>query len=318
MHVTGASRASGRRTTMTQGATAFFEFLVIDGTLLIGLFLLVTWGVVMLQQRMPFQGTQNRLLGSSGWRSSLVASVGGVITPFCSCSTIPVLNGMLRAGVGFAPSFAFLVSSPVINEGVFILLFVTQGPVPGLIFILVGLVLTAAAGVLAERLGLHRYVISPSLSATGGQFVGTAAPRWPGLLPASRFAWLAASQELRKTAPYLIAGLLVGGLIYGAVPRETLLQLLDHLPAGVLYLACALVGLPLYISPIAALPIGLALIDKGFPVGPLVTFLVSAIGTSPPEMVLLLRLFKWPLVMAHTLTVVIGALALGLVVALVL
>lgn len=303
---------------MTPSAAAFFEFLLMDSALLIGLFLLVTWSVVLLQQRMPFQANPNRLLSSSGWRSSLAASVGGVITPFCSCSTIPVLSGMLRAGVGFAPSFAFLVSSPVINEGVFILLFVAHGPVPGVTFILAGLALTSAAGVIVARLGLGRYVIAVPASATGGQFVGTGAPRWPGMRPASRFAWLAAMQELRKTAPYLIAGLLVGGAIYGAVPKETLMGLLDRVPGGALYLVCALVGLPLYISPIAALPVGLALIDKGFPVGPLVTFLVSAIGTSPPEMVLLLRLFKLPLVIAHTLTVVIGALALGLVVTLVL
>lgn len=303
---------------MTQGVVAFFEFLLMDGALLVGLFLLVTWGVVLLQQRIPFQATQSRLLGSSGWRSSFAASVGGVITPFCSCSTIPVLSGMLRAGVGFAPSFAFLVSSPVVNEGVFILLFITHGPIPGLTFIAAGLALTSAAGVFAARLGLNRYLITMPTSATAGQFVGTGAPRWPGFLPASRFAWLAATQELRKTAPYLVAGLLVGGLIYGAVPKETLLGLVDQLPIGVLYLVCALVGLPLYISPIAALPIGLALIEKGFPVGPLITFLVSAIGTSPPEIVLLFRLFKLPLVIAHTLTVVICALALGLVVTLVL
>lgn len=303
---------------MTQAIKAFFEFLLMDGTLLVGLFLLVTWGVVLLQQRIPFQATQGKLLGSSGWRSAFAASVGGVITPFCSCSTIPVLSGMLRAGVGFAPSFAFLVSSPVVNEGVFVLLFMTHGPVPALVFIAAGLALTAAAGVLAARLGLNRYVIAMPKPTTTGQFVGTGAPRWPGMGPASRFAWLAAAQELRKTAPYLIAGLLVGGLIYGAVPKETLLVLVDRLPPGVLYLVCVLVGLPLYVSPIAAVPVGLALIEKGFPVGPLVTLLVSAIGTSPPEIVLLFRLFKLPLVLAHTLTVVICALALGLVVTLVL
>lgn len=299
---------------MTPVITAFFEFLLMDGALLVGLFLLVTWGVVLLQQRLPFNTTQGGLMGASGWRSSFVASAGGVITPFCSCSTIPVLSGMLRAGVGFAPSFAFLVASPVVNEGVFILLFMTQGPVAGIVFIAAGLLLTSGAGVLAARLGLGRYVVARPLPATAGQFVGAAAPRWPGVRPASRFAWLAATQELRTTAPYLLAGLLVGGLIYGAVPQHTLLALLEPLPPAVLYLACVLVGLPLYISPVAALPIGLALIEKGFPLGPLVAFLVSAIGTSPPEIVLLFRLFKLPLVIAHTLTVLVCALALGLVV----
>ncbi|WP_454869043.1 permease [Pseudomonas farris] len=305
-------------TTLTQGIQAFFEFLLMDGALLIGLFLLVTWFVVMLQQRMPFQAKQGSLLGSSGWRSAFAASVGGVITPFCSCSTIPVLSGMLRAGVGFVPSFAFLVASPVVNEGVFILLFLTVGFVPGAVFIIGGLALTSAAGVVAGRLGLARHVTIAPAPKSSAAFLGQGIRTWPGWQPASRFAWLAARQELRTVAPYLLIGLFIGGLIYGAVPKDTLMSLVDRLPAGWLYLACALVGVPLYISPIAALPIGFALIEKGFPVGPLVTFLVAAIGTSPPEIMLLFRLFKLPLVIAHTLTVIVCALVLGLAVALVL
>lgn len=303
---------------MAPWVTAFLEFLVLDGTLLVGLFLLITWGVVLMQQRMPFQTMQGRLLGASGWRSAFAASVGGVITPFCSCSTIPVLSGMLRAGVGFAPSFAFLVASPVVNEGVLILLFSSKGLVPGLTFLFAGLALTSAAGVLASRLGLQRHVVELPAQQSAGTFVGGGGPRWPGWGPASRFAWIAAVHELRRAGPYLVVGLLVGGVIYGAVPKDTLLELVDRVPGPLLYLACALLGVPLYVSPIAALPVGFALIEKGFPVGPLVTFLVSAIGTSPPEIVLLLRLFKLPLVVAHTVTVVVCALLLGVVVALVL
>ncbi|MBB1087922.1 permease [Lysobacter sp. SG-8] len=304
---------------MTDWLGEFTRFLVLDGALLIGLFLLVTWGVVLAQQRFPFQAQQGRLLGASGFKASFLASVGGVVTPFCSCSTIPALNGMLRAGVGFAPSFAFLVSSPVVNEGVFILLFLTHGAWPGLVFIATGLALTTVAGVVAARIGLGRHVAIMSTAPSGATFVGDASrPAWPGLAPASRFAWRAAREELRRTGPYLALGLLVGGLIYGAVPTHTLLTLVDALPLPALYLVCALVGLPLYISPVAALPIGLALLEKGFPGGPLVTFLVAAIGTSPPEVVLLFRMFRLPLVVAHTLTVLGCALLLGLIVALTL
>ncbi|MFG6439804.1 permease [Roseateles sp. LKC17W] len=303
---------------MAQWAQAFFEFLLMDGALLVGLFLLITWGVVLLQQRLPFQATQKHLVGSNGWGAAFAASVGGVITPFCSCSTIPVLNGMLRAGVGFTPCFAFLVSSPVVNEGVLILLFSTKGVIPGLTFLIAGLALTSAAGVAAERMGLARHIVKAAAQQSKGSYVGTAEPQWPGFAPASRFAWLAAVQELKRVAPYLVGGLLIGGLIYGAVPKEMLLGLVDSVPPALLFVVCALIGVPLYISPIAALPIGFALIEKGFPVGPLVTFLVSAIGTSPPEIVMLLRLFRLPLVLAHTATVILCALLLGIVVSAVL
>ena len=299
---------------MSEWVWAFLRFLVMDGALLVGLFLLITWGVVLAQQRMPMQATQSRLMASSGWRSAFLASVGGVVTPFCSCSTIPVLSGMLRAGVGFAPSFAFLVSSPVVNEGVFILLLSTKGLVPALAFLAAGLVLTSAAGMLVNWMGLSRHVIVASAKSLPGTFVGSNTPVWPGWRPAGRFAWLAAVQELRRAAPYLAVGLLIGGLIYGLVPKEALLALVDQVPTWLLYAACALLGVPLYVSPIAALPIGLALIEKGMPVGPLVTLLVSAIGTSLPEIVLLLRMFRLPLVVAHTVTVMVCAVVLGLIV----
>ena len=303
---------------MAQWAQAFAKFLLMDGALLVGLFLFITWGVVLLQQRLPFQTTQKHLVGSNGWGAAFAASVGGVITPFCSCSTIPVLNGMLRAGVGFTPSFAFLVSSPVVNEGVLILLFSTKGVVAGLTFLFAGLILTSTAGVLAGRLGLARHIVKTAAPQSTGSFVGTEGPKWPGFAPASRFAWLSAVQELRRVGPYLIVGLLIGGLIYGAVPKETLLELVNRVPPSLLYIACAFIGVPLYVSPIAALPIGFALIEKGFPVGALVTFLVSAIGTSPPEILMLLKLFRLPLVLAHTVTVILCALFLGLAVAAVL
>ncbi|MGY6518378.1 MAG: permease [Lysobacteraceae bacterium] len=295
----------------------FLRFFVLDGVLLVSLFLLVTWGVVVAQQRMPFERTRARLLLHSGWRASFAASVGGVVTPFCSCSTIPVLNGMLRAGVAIAPGFAFLISSPVVNEGVFILLLITHGPVPALAFIAAGLAMTTAAGMIAARAGLGRFVRPNRAAVDDGEFVGTSGgPGWPGWRPASRFAWFAARQELGRFAPYLLAGLVVGGLIYGAVPEHVVTGLPDRVPPWALYLACALIGLPLYISPIAALPIGLALLAKGFPPGPLVTFLVASIGTSLPEVILLFRLFFWPLVLAHAVAVIACAIGLGLVVSL--
>jgi uncharacterized protein len=297
--------------------TEFFKFVLMDGSLLVGLFLVVTWLVVVAQQRVPVPAGGSGWASQSGWRASFAASLGGVVTPFCSCSTIPVLTGMLRAGVAFAPSFSFLVASPVINEGVLILLFTAYGPVPALVFLVVGLVLTSAAGVWADKLGLARHVVLTAGSASEGVFLGGSGRRWPGLKPAGRMAWMAAVQELRKVAPYLAAGLIVGGLIYGLVPKELLMDWVGSVPGPLLYLLCAVMGVPLYVSPMSAIPIGLALLAKGFPVGPLVTLLVAAVGTSLPEMLMLLRMFKFPLVLAHTLTVVVCALVLGAVVAMV-
>lgn len=294
----------------------FFKFVLMDGALLVGLFLGITWLVVVAQQRTPSIGGGASWASVTNWRTSALASLGGVVTPFCSCSTIPVLTGMLRAGVAFGPSFAFLIASPVVNEGVIILLLSSHGPTPALVFLVVGLVLTSAVGVLVERLGLARHVRLEQAPVADGVFVGNGAggPRWPGWRPAGRMAWMAALAELRRSAPYLALGLVIGGLIYGLVPEAWIVAWIGSVPMPLLYVVCALLGVPLYVSPVSAIPIGLALLVKGFPVGPLVTLLVSAIGTSLPEMILLLRLFRWQLVLVHAVTVVGCALLLGWVV----
>jgi uncharacterized protein len=293
----------------------FLKFVLMDGALLVALFLGITWLVVVAQQRAPSLSSGTSWAAVSSWRSSALASLGGVVTPFCSCSTIPVLTGMLRAGVAFAPSFAFLIASPVVNEGVLILLLSAHGPLPALVFLVVGLVLTSALGVLADRLGLAKHVTLERAPAVEGVFVGGGGRRWPGWRPAGRMAWMAALQELRKAAPYLAVGLVIGGMIYGLVPEAWIVSWVGSVHPWLLYAACALLGVPLYVSPVSAIPIGLALLAKGFPVGPLVTLLVAAVGTSLPEMVLLLRLFRWQLVLAHTVAVVGCAMVLGVVVA---
>jgi uncharacterized protein len=291
----------------------FLRFVLLDGTLLVGLFLAVTWLVVVAQQRAPTLAGAGWASVSS-WRSSALASLGGVLTPFCSCSTIPVLTGMLRAGVAFGPSFAFLIASPVVNEGVLILLLTAYGPWPAIVFLLAGLALTSSMGVLAERFGLKQHVVLDSVPVPEGVFVGTQQRRWPGWKPAGRMAWMAAVQELRKAGPYLAIGLVVGGLIYGVVPESWVVGWVGSVPTPLMYVACAALGVPLYVSPVSAIPIGLAMLSKGFPAGPLVTLLVAAVGTSLPEMVLLMRLFRWPLVLAHTVAVLACAVALGLLV----
>jgi hypothetical protein len=299
---------------MDARVSEFFKFVLMDGALLVGLFLAITWLVVVVQQRAPSLSAGSSWATMSSWRSSALASLGGVVTPFCSCSTIPVLTGMLRAGVAFAPSFAFLIASPVVNEGVMILLLTAYGPLPALVFLGVGLLLTSALGVWAERLGLGRYVTLEHAPVAEGVFVGSGGRRWPGWRPAGRMAWIAAVEELRKVAPYLAVGIVVGGLIYGLIPQAWVVGWVGAVPTTLLYAACALLGVPLYVSPVSAIPIGLALLAKGFPVGPLVTLLVAAIGTSLPEMVLLLRMFRWQLLLAHTVAVVGCAVVLGLVV----
>ena len=289
------------------------RFVFVDGLLLVTLFTAVTLLVFLSQQYALGKSIQRRLAGAGAWRGAGLAAVGGAVTPFCSCSTVPVLNGMLRADLRLAACFSFLIASPVINEGVIVLLAGRSGLLSATAFVATATLLCVLAGVMVERAGMMRYVkVTGTREAAPAGFLGqTEATTRPRFRDALRSAWLATRIELRQLAPYLLLGVAIGGLIYGYVPEDMLLSLQAHVPVTVLIPLAAVLSLPLYVSPMAVVPIGFALLEKGLAPGVVVAFLIGAAGTSFPEMVMLGRLFRWPLVATHILVVLVAAILLG-------
>ena len=289
-------------------------FVLVDGSLLIALFVVITWLVFLAQQLAVGQSVQNALMTNGTWRGAAVAAVGGAITPFCSCSTVPVLSGMLRARIPLSACFTFLIASPVINEGVVVLLAGSAGTLSALSYVLMAGVLCVAAGVVVERLGLQRFLRSGSSAEVAlpeGNLGVVGDTRRPPMSFALRTAWSATAMELRHLGPYLALGILVGALIYGYVPTRSIAESAAVLPAHWMIPLAALIAAPLYISPLVAVPVGFALIEKGVGAGPVIAFLIAGAGTSLPEMILLGRLFRWQLLVAHIATVLLAALVLG-------
>lgn len=296
------------------------QFIVVDGSLLLALFVLITMLVFVVQQYAVGSSIQRALSRKDGqrWQGATMAAVGGAVTPFCSCSTVPVLSGMLRAGIPLSACFTFLIASPVINEGVVILLAAVIGGVEVVGYILLAGLLSVLAGLLVEVIGMARY-LRPSVAGAGvsalpeGDLSDAASRVNPPLQYVLSTAWAGTRMELRQLGPYLGAGILVGALIYGYVPTESIAELAAQWPPVWMILAAALLAAPLYISPLVAVPIGFALISKGVGIGPVIAFLISGAGTSLPEMILLARMFRWQLLLAHIATVVISALVLGMI-----
>lgn len=322
-------------------------FLLVDGTILTGLFILITMLVLVTQQLALGRAIEGRLAGAGLWRGAMLAAVFGTVTPFCSCSTVPVLTGMLRAKIRLAASFTFLIASPVINEGVIVLLagrhrlsgpeipaagdagavalgsgafstdLLSTGMVsPALLsifaYVLLAGALCVVAGVLVERSGMMRFVkLAGEAEVLPEGYLGGHDSGRPPLAFIVRTAWAATRMELRQLWPYLATGLLVGALVYGYVPAEQLARLNSVLPPFALIPLVALLAVPVYVSPMAAVPIAFALLEKGMASGAVVAFLIAGAGTSLPEMIMLGRLFRWPLVLTHIAVVVIAAVLLG-------
>ena len=288
------------------------RFLLTEGALLAALFFLVAFGIALLQQTVGQR--LNAALGKTSLTTgAMMAATAGAVTPFCSCSTVPVLSGMLQARVRFGVCFTFLIASPVINEGLLLVLLRQQSTAQALVFLTTAFALSVAFGVLLDRLGMARFVKPLTAPVLAGAVRVEVTSQVVPLQARVRFAARAAWAELRASAPYLAVGLLAGALIYGYVPQEALLQLKSLLPAWALVFAMALIGVPFYVSPAMVVPIALALLSKGLDIGPVAAFLVSAAGTSVPEIILLSRLFKGPLIVWHVIAIVVSATVIGLV-----
>lgn len=292
---------------------AALKFIVQEGTLLALLFFGVAFVVALLQQ-----GLGQRLNAALGRGSletgAVLAATAGAVTPFCSCSTVPVLSGMLRARVRFGVCFTFLIASPVINEGVLLVLLREFSIATAVVFVLVAALLSVAFGVLVDRMGMVRYV-KLATDADAGDAVritgsgSTAAAPWS---VRARFAARAAWMELRASARYLAVGIVIGAAIFGYVPEDAIVRLQHHFPGLLLIVVMALAGVPFYVNATMVIPIALALLSKGVSIGPVAAFLVSAAGTSIPEMILLARLFRAPLVVSHMAAIVVSATLIGI------
>jgi uncharacterized membrane protein YraQ (UPF0718 family) len=291
---------------------AMMRFVVVEGSLLALLFLSVAFMVAWLQQSLGAR-LHAALNSRSLEAGALIAATAGAVTPFCSCSTVPVLSGMLRARLRFGVCFTFLLASPVINEGVLLVLLRQFSVAHAALFLALAFATSMALGILTDRLGLARFVRPlPAEPTMDGVRVDPQTPQRAQALVSARFAIRAAVQELRAALPYLVLGLLAGALIYGYVPEGALGTLADHVPGPWLVLAMACAGIPFYVNASMVVPIALALLTKGLGIGPVAAFLVSAAGTSIPEMILLTKLFRAPLVLSHMLAIVIAASLIGL------
>jgi uncharacterized membrane protein YraQ (UPF0718 family) len=291
---------------------ASVRFIVLEGALLTALFFCVAFLVAWLQQTIG-----PRLHAALGHTSletgAMVAATAGAVTPFCSCSTVPVLSGMLRANVRFGVCFTFLIASPVINEGVLLVLLRHFPANHAVAFLALAFLISVALGVGLDRLGLARFVRAlPAAPASDAVRMNADTTPRLALAMRARFAARAAWHELRDALPYLLLGMSIGALIYGYVPHETLNKLSSMMPGPVLILAMALIGVPVYVNATMVVPIALALLSKGMGAGPVAAFLVSAAGTSIPEMILLTKLFRLPLVLAHMVSIVLAATLIGL------
>jgi uncharacterized membrane protein YraQ (UPF0718 family) len=265
----------------------------------------IVWLVSFLRSFVSAERVRRTLAGRGTVPATAAAAGFGVITPFCSCSAVPLFIGFVEAGVPLGATFAFLVASPVVNEVALVLLWGLFGPGTALAYMAAGLTVAIAAGLLIGRLGMERHVEDYVWKIQAGGGVVDVRPSFDDRV---RDAWRSTVEIVRRVWPFVVAGIAVGALIHGFVPTELVVSLggRDN-PLAVPALVA--LGVPLYSNAAGTIPIVEALLGKGLPLGSALAFMMAITALSIPELVILRRVMK-PRLLATFVAVVAGGILL--------
>jgi uncharacterized membrane protein YraQ (UPF0718 family) len=267
----------------------------------------IVWLVSFLRSFVSPERVRRTLAGRGTLPGTAAAAGFGVITPFCSCSAVPVFIGFVEAGVPLGVTFTFLVASPMVNEVALVLLWGLFGPGIALAYMAAGLAVAIGAGLLIGRLGLERYVEDYVWRIRAATGMGEVRPTTDERV---RDAWRSTVDIVRRVLPFVVAGIGLGAVMHGFVPTDVVVALGGREnPLAV----PALVGLgvPLYSNAAGTIPIVEALIGKGLPLGSALAFMMAVTALSIPELVILRRVMKPRLLAVFVATVAAGILLVG-------
>ncbi|GAB4278687.1 MAG: permease [Deferrisomatales bacterium] len=286
-------------------AVLFFAFEVPKVLLLLTL---VVFGVGIVRTYFTPERTRAILAGRRESAGNVLAALLGIVTPFCSCSAVPLFIGFVTAGVPLGVTFSFLISAPMVNEVALVLLFGLFGWKIAALYLGTGLAVAVAAGWVIGRLRLERHVEDWVREVDGvpGAGVGPALS-WDGRL---REGAAAVREIVGKVWLYVVAGIAVGAGIHGYVPENFMASILGSGAWWSVPLAVG-IGLPMYSNAAGIIPVVQALLGKGAALGTVLAFMMSVIALSLPEMVILRKVLKPRLIGTFIAVVAGGILAVG-------
>jgi len=244
------------------------------------------------------------LLSKRKGLSYLLASLFGAITPFCSCSSIPIFISFLEAGVPLGPAFAFLITSPLINEYLAILMLGFFGWKITLVYILLGIMLGTISGIIISRLRMENQIVKDLVSSSEDtrEFKNPRGRIDYGISEAVTI--------VKKLWMWVLLGVGIGAVIHGFVPEEFIQNVINQ--AGLLSVPiAAIIGIPIYANCSAVVPIALVLFRKGVPLGTALAFMMATAALSIPEAIILRRAMKIGLILLFFGIVSGGIILLG-------
>jgi len=284
------------------------EFFLYDTPKVLMLLTLVVFGVGIVRSFFTPERTRTILAGKRESVGNVLAALLGIVTPFCSCSAVPLFIGFVTTGVPLGVTFSFLISAPMVNEIALVLLFGLFGWKVAALYMGTGLAIAIIAGWIIGRMKMESYVedwVYEMQTGEGGDDIP--ALDWIGRV---HYGIEAIRDIVAKVWPYIVAGIAVGAAIHGYVPENFMASIMGKGAWWSVPLA-VLIGIPMYSNAAGIIPVVEALLGKGAALGTVLAFMMSVIGLSFPEMVILRKVLKLRLIAVFVAVVGCGILVVG-------
>ena len=252
--------------------------------------------------------TRKVLEGKPLFIGNIMASTLGIVTPFCSCSAIPLFIGFVESGIPLGVTFSFLIAAPMINEVALVLLFGLFGWKTALLYVSTGLLIAIAAGWVIGKLKVERFVEEWVYEVKAGDF--QMAEQKITFTDRIQAGYTAVVDIVSKVWIYIVIGIAVGAAVHGYVPENFMASIMGKGAWWSVPLA-VLIGVPLYSNAAGVIPILQALLEKGAALGTALAFMMSVIGLSLPEMIILRKVIKLPLIIIFISVVATGIMMVG-------
>lgn len=282
------------------------QFFVYDTIKIIILLCLLIFLISYVQSYFPPERTKQLLGKYKGIWANVMGALLGTVTPFCSCSSIPIFMGFTRAGISSGVTFSFLISSPLVDLGAFILLASVFGFPIAITYVIVGLVLAVVGGTIIEKTGVGNNVQDFILQGTLAETDGVELTRKDRLI----YAKDQMLSTLKKVWIYILIGVGIGAAIHNFIPTEWIRMVLGQ-DKWYSVLIASVVGVPMYADIFGTIPVAEALFFKGVGVGTILSFMMSVTALSLPSMIMLSKAVKPKLLFWFIVIVVAGIIAIG-------
>ncbi len=283
------------------------SFFLYDTPKVFMLLFLVIFAMGIIRTFFTVDRTRKIIAGKSLLSGHLLAALLGVVTPFCSCSAVPLFIGFVSGGIPLGITFSFLVAAPMVNEVALGLLYGLLGWKIAAIYLISGLAIAMGAGLVIGRMKMEGHIQEWVGQVHDSPESTARAPSWPERIMAGKEA---VREIIGRVWPYIFLGIGVGAMIHGYVPAELLASFMGKEALWSVPLA-VLAGIPMYSNAAGVVPVVEALLGKGAALGTVLAFMMAVVALSLPEVIILRRVLKTPLLIVFLSVVGLGIILVG-------